>query len=100
MSHRGRDEDVAFREALGEVLHERRRSLRLSQEGVARRAGLCRQTLSKYETGVNEMSLVQALRLSHALRLSPMDLLAAVRERLETQQTPAPARAAERRSAA
>jgi transcriptional regulator with XRE-family HTH domain len=55
---------------IGRQIADSRRALRLTQEELARRAGVTRQTVSNIETARNpEAGLTTLLRLLHALDL-------------------------------
>ena len=77
----------AFREAFGASLLAARTRLRLSQQEVARRAGLTQASLSNYEKGRRDPSLLGALALAAALRV-PLGRLLKEAERDDTRTVP------------
>lgn len=83
-------------QALGERLRAARLRRRLTQEVVAARVGVSKQTLAKLEAGNPSTSLATLLRLLQVLNLAPdIDALAADDElgrRLQDLEQPAPPR--------
>lgn len=70
--------EEALLEAFGKVVADRRRELGLSQEGLAERSGLHRTYVGSVERGERNLSFLNLVRLSRALRLPLGDLLAGV----------------------
>ena len=60
---------------IGSRINERRKSLKLSQEQLAKMAGLDRAYISSLENGKQNVTLGVILKLSEALDLSLWDLL-------------------------
>lgn len=60
---------------LGRMIREARESLGWSQEDLARRLGVDRTTVGKWETGVNEPDLSMLRKLSEVLGLSARQIL-------------------------
>ena len=58
------EETVAIKRSLGEVVKAHRTECNMTQEFVAEHLGVSRQTVSKWETGVNEPSTSNLLRLA------------------------------------
>jgi len=67
--------EQALLEAFGKIVADRRRELGLSQEGLAERSGLHRTYVGSVERGERNLSLLNLVRLSRALRLPLGDLL-------------------------
>lgn len=61
--------------ALGKNVRERRTALGLSQQQLARKAGLDRSYLSEVERGLRNVSLLRIAHLANALGTSIADLL-------------------------
>jgi len=59
----------------GEIIRRRRRELDLTLEEIAKRVGISRQTMSRYETGVISVPLDRLVLIAEALRVSPGELL-------------------------
>jgi len=70
--------EEALLEAFGKIVADRRRELGLSQEGLAERSGLHRTYVGSVERGERNLSFLNLVRLSRALRLPLGDLLAGV----------------------
>ena len=60
--------------SIGKRILERRKSFRLSQEGLAEKASTSKQTVSRAERGERELGVQIASRLAEALEMS-MDYL-------------------------
>lgn len=58
------EETAAIKRSLGEVVKAHRTECNMTQEFVAEHLGVSRQTVSKWETGVNEPSTSNLLRLA------------------------------------
>lgn len=65
----------ALRRHIGTILRNRRLELGFSQEEVAWRAGVAQGSISNYEIARNDIPLTVLVRVCHALRVSPTDLL-------------------------
>ena len=59
----------------GERVHDARRRLNLSQEGLAERADLHWSYISQVERGQNNLTLHNILRLAAALKVDPAELV-------------------------
>lgn len=66
--------DQRYRDLI-EVLVSRRRTLRLSQEEVAKRLGRHQQFVSRYELGERRLDVVEFADVAHGLGLVPADLV-------------------------
>lgn len=64
-----------IRERFGAALNARRASLRMTQEELAKAAGINRTYLSEIENGHENISLERAEKLAHALDCKLSDLL-------------------------
>ena len=60
---------------MGKRIHEKRKSLRLSQDELAERAGLSKQTVSRAENGLRELGAQNVIRMAKALDMSADYLL-------------------------
>jgi transcriptional regulator with XRE-family HTH domain len=63
--------------AFGQAVQARRKALRLTQERLAQRVGVDRQSINRWENGAHSPSLHQLLRLSDGLGVPLSQLLAA-----------------------
>lgn len=72
-----------FLAALGEVIHERRTHLGLSQQELADMAGVHRTYISDIERGARNLTVTTVSRLAVALELAPSRLFRLVDERAE-----------------
>ena len=68
--------DESFLIEMGKRIQEKRKSLRLSQEELAERADISKQTVSRAENGQREMGARNVVRLARALQMSADYLLA------------------------
>ena len=57
-------------EAIGKRVSEKRKSLKLSQDGLAEASNVSKQTISKLENGVRNAKMQTIERLAHALGVS------------------------------
>ena len=64
-----------FLTEMGRRIHEKRKNLRLSQEELAERAELSKQTVSRAENGQRELGAQNVARLAKALEMSADYLL-------------------------
>lgn len=71
--------DARYR-ALIEVLRDRRKQLKISQEELARRLGLHKQFISRVETGERRLDVVEFADYSRALKISPLELVKSIGE--------------------
>lgn len=60
---------------LGEVIKRRRTECRMTQEFVAEALGVCRQAVSKWESGASDPSTTNLLALAKLLGAEPEELL-------------------------
>jgi transcriptional regulator with XRE-family HTH domain len=60
--------------ALGAAVRIRRRSLGISQEGLAEQCGISFQQIQKYENGANRISFSRLVQISRALQCRVVDL--------------------------
>lgn len=67
--------DESFLIDMGRRIHEKRKSLRLSQEELAERAEISKQTVSRAENGQRELGAQNVKRLAEALETSADYLL-------------------------
>lgn len=70
-----RKESVVIKKSLGEVLKAHRTECKMTQEFVAEYMGVSRQTVSKWETGVNEPSTSNLFQLAKLFGVSADELL-------------------------
>jgi len=70
-----RAENTAIKRSLGEVLKSHRTECSMTQEFVAEHLGVSRQTVSKWETGVNEPGTSNLLRLAKLFGVPADELL-------------------------
>ena len=70
---------------LGELIEQRRKDLRMSQEFVAAEAGISRSYLSDIERGLRNISVSTLVRISKALDTNASDLLRKVEQSLEAE---------------
>jgi transcriptional regulator with XRE-family HTH domain len=61
--------------ALGAAVRIRRRSLGISQEGLAEQCGVSFQQIQKYENGANRISFSRLVQIARALRCRVVDLM-------------------------
>ena len=66
--------------AFGAVIRDRRRSLQLSQEGLASRANLHRTYVSQLERGLKSPTLAAIESLARALQTLPRELVGAAED--------------------
>lgn len=64
--------------ALGAAIRIRRRTIGLSQEGLADLCGVSFQQVQKYENGANRISFSRLVQIARALKCRIADLLAVV----------------------
>jgi len=67
--------DDSFLIEMGKRIHEKRKSLRLSQEELAERVEISKQTVSRAENGQRELGAMSVARLAKALETSADYLL-------------------------
>lgn len=65
----------AFLAEMGKRIHERRKTLRLSQEELAERAEMTKQTVSRAENGLRALGAGNVIKISKALEVSADYLL-------------------------
>lgn len=70
-----RNETIIIKKSLGEVIKSHRTKCKMTQEFVAEQMGVTRQTISKWETGINEPSTSNLLKLAKLFDMNPEDLL-------------------------
>ncbi len=70
-----RKESVVIKKSLGEVLKAHRTECKMTQEFVAEHMGVSRQTVSKWETGINEPSTSNLLQLAKLFGIPVGELL-------------------------
>ena len=70
-----RKESVVIKKSLGEVLKAHRTESKMTQEFVAEHMGVSRQTVSKWETGINEPSTSNLLQLAKLFGIPADELL-------------------------
>lgn len=70
-----RAENTVIKRSLGEVLKSHRTKCSMTQEFVAEQLGVSRQTVSKWETGVNEPGTSNLLRLAKLFGVPADELL-------------------------
>ncbi|MBE6113492.1 MAG: helix-turn-helix transcriptional regulator [Erysipelotrichaceae bacterium] len=68
-------ENTILKKSLGEVIKVHRTQCNMTQEFVAEYMGVTRQTISKWETGINEPSTSNLLRLAKLFHVPAEDLL-------------------------
>jgi len=61
--------------ALGAAVRIRRRSLGISQEGLAEQCGVSFQQVQKYENGANRISFSRLVQIARALKCRVVDLM-------------------------
>jgi transcriptional regulator with XRE-family HTH domain len=61
--------------ALGAAVRIRRRSLGISQEGLAEQCGVSFQQIQKYENGANRISFSRLVQIARALKCRVVDLM-------------------------
>ena len=61
--------------ALGAAVRIRRRSLGISQEGLAEQCGVSFQQFQKYENGANRISFSRLVQIARALKCRVVDLM-------------------------
>jgi len=66
---------------MGQVLRETRRSIGLTQKGLAHQSGISFQQIQKYETGTNRISISRLFSLCAIMDIVPSVLLQRVQER-------------------
>lgn len=70
-----RKEKDSTKKSLGEVLKQYREESKMTQEFVAESLGVSRQTVSKWENGVNDPSTSNLIALSKLFQISPEELI-------------------------
>ena len=71
----GSEEDKVIKKSLGEVIKNHRIRCNMTQEFVAQYMNVSRQTISKWETGINEPSTTNLLKLAKLFDITPEELL-------------------------
>jgi len=61
--------------ALGAAVRIRRRTIGMSQEGLAEQCGVSFQQIQKYENGANRISFSRLVQIARALRCRVVDLM-------------------------
>ena len=61
--------------ALGAAVRIRRRTIGMSQEGLAEKCGVSFQQIQKYENGANRISFSRLVQIARALRCRVTDLM-------------------------
>ena len=74
-----RKDAAVIKRSLGEALKAHRIERGMTQEFVAEHMGVSRQTVSKWETGINEPSTSNLLRLAKLFELPAEELLREIR---------------------
>jgi len=64
--------------AFGQILRERRKNIKFSQEKLSQESGLDRTYISLLERGLRQPSLTSILQLSKALKVSSVEIVSAV----------------------
>ncbi len=67
-------------ERLSALLRAARKNAGLSQIQLAKKLGVYKTYVSKYEKGERRLDVVEFLAVSHALKLDPAEVLAKVKE--------------------
>lgn len=75
-----RKEKIVIKKTMGEVIKSHRIECKMTQEFVAERMGVSRQTVSKWETGVNEPSTSNLLQLAKLYNIPAEELLKEIQE--------------------
>ena len=70
-----REEKKAVAKSLGEALKENRIRCQMTQEFVAERLGVSRQSVSKWENGSSDPNTSNLIALSKLYKISPEELL-------------------------
>ena len=70
-----RKEKSVIKKSMGEVIKSHRVECKMTQEFVAERMGVSRQTMSKWETGINEPSTSNLMQLAKLYGIPAEDLL-------------------------
>lgn len=70
-----RTQTAVIQKSLGEVLKAHRTACKMTQEFVAEHMGVSRQTVSKWETGINEPSTSNLLQLAKLFGVPAEELL-------------------------
>lgn len=70
-----RKETVIIKKSIGEVIKSHRTKCNMTQEFVAEHMGVTRQTISKWETGINEPSTSNLLQLAKLFNVPAEELL-------------------------
>lgn len=69
---------------IGDLIKKKRRDAGLTQDELAKRLDVTKSTLSKWESGrIQNMRRDNIVSLSNALRISPIDLLNAAKQKNE-----------------
>lgn len=63
-----------YYECVGKIIHERRNTLKLSQQAVASKIGVSRGAYSQYETGKNTISMETWFKISEVLDLDSNEI--------------------------
>lgn len=68
--------------ALGQAIRNRRIEIGLSQEAFAQKAKLHRTYVGSVERGIRNIALINLIRISKALELTPQELLQRIADEL------------------
>jgi transcriptional regulator with XRE-family HTH domain len=69
---------MTYRQRLAESLRQARKSEKISQEGLAERAGLHRTYISQLERGLKSPSLDVVVALAKGLRVTPLEFVSRI----------------------
>jgi transcriptional regulator with XRE-family HTH domain len=72
-----------FGKILGAILHQRRVELQLTQERLAKKAGLHRTYISLLETGKQSPTAATLFQVCRRLRMRPSDVFKQLEDRLD-----------------
>lgn len=68
---------------VGDIIKQKRRILRITQEQLGRRVGVAASTITCYESGIRGMSLEMFFKLCNVLLLEPNDVKNEMEQRME-----------------
>lgn len=83
-----RTHDYRFLAEIGRRLVDKREAMGLSQQQVAKLSRISPQQLSKYEFGLSDAPISTLMRITAALRMSPVALLVQVSLLAEQDKIP------------
>ena len=75
-----REEKNSVKKALGEILKEHRVRCKMTQEFVAERLGVSRQSVSKWESGASDPSMSNLIALAKLYGVAVEDILSQVKD--------------------